>query len=187
LYPFAFAARPLTVTVVVFPKPVSKYPSIIRAFPGWSVIGSNHPLSDFQLTVAVVAAPVSSTSPIADELLAPLATFQLLLATTPATSLAPIVVPVPTKSMLMVFPVDPLPVVTVSVTVALCVSDPLLPVIVNVALPAGVLDVVFTVSVELFPGVIDVGLNVPVAPVGKPLTFRLTALLNPFSAPTLTV
>jgi hypothetical protein len=77
--------------------------------------------------------------------------------------------------------------VTFNVTVAVCVSDPLIPVIVNVALPAGVLDVVFTVSVELFPGVIDVGLNVPVAPVGKPLTFRLTALLNPFSAPTLTV
>jgi hypothetical protein len=35
--------------------------------------------------------------------------------------------------------------------------------------------------------VIDVGLNVPVAPVGNPLTLNVTLPLNPFSAPTLTV
>jgi hypothetical protein len=36
-------------------------------------------------------------------------------------------------------------------------------------------------------GVTDVGLNVPVAPAGRPLTLRFTALEKPFTAVTVTV
>jgi hypothetical protein len=77
--------------------------------------------------------------------------------------------------------------VTVNVTVVVCVRDPLVPVIVSVKLPVGVLAAVVTVSVELPPALTDVGLNVPVALVGKPLTLKLTVPLNPFWALVLTV
>jgi hypothetical protein len=81
-------------------------------------------------------------------------------------------------------PLDP---VTLSGTVAVCVSVPLVPVIVSVALPAGVLPVVVTVSVA-FPDVfIELGLNVPTAPVGNPLTVKFIVPLKPFTAPALTV
>ena len=76
---------------------------------------------------------------------------------------------------------------TVSVTVVECVRLPLVPVIVSVGLPAGVLLLVCTVSVALPDPVTVLGLNVPVAPLGNPLTPKLTAPLNPFSAPTFTV
>ena len=55
-----------------------------------------------------------------------------------------------------------------------------MPVIVSVELPAGVFAVVVTVSVELDPAPIEVGLNDPVAPVGNPLTASFTDPLNPF-------
>jgi hypothetical protein len=98
---------------------VSKYPSIIRTFPTWSVIGSTHTLSDLHTTLAVVALPVSSTSPCPVLLLAPCSWFQLLFPTTPAVSVAAIVVPLPTKLILITFPVPPPdPPVTVNVTVA---------------------------------------------------------------------
>ena len=42
------------------------------------------------------------------------------------------------------------------------------------------------VSVDDVPGA-GLGLNVPVAPAGRPLTLKLTALLNPLSAAMLTV
>jgi hypothetical protein len=60
-------------------------------------------------------------------------------------------------------------------------------VIVSVGLPAGVLLLVCTVSVALPVPVTVLGLNVPVAPLGNPLTPKLTTPLNPFSAPTFTV
>jgi hypothetical protein len=45
-----------------------------------------------------------------------------------------------------------------------------------------------TFKVELpEPPVVDVGLKVPVVPVGKPLTLRTTVPVNPFSADTLVV
>ena len=56
--------------------------------------------------------------------------------------------------------------------------------IVRVDLPTGVLAVVVTVSVELDPGLIEVGLNDAVAPVGSPLTVRPTDPLNPLRPPT---
>jgi len=89
--------------------------------------------------------------------------------------------------ILITFPVVPPDPLTVSVTVVVCVKDPLVPVIVTVGLPAGVVVAVVIVSVEGVPAVIDVGLNVPVAPLGNPLTLKPTLPLNPFNAPTLTV
>src|SRR5580700_8268457 len=78
-------------------------------------------------------------------------------------------------------------VVTTNVTVAVCVSEPLVPVIVKVALPVGVLLVVVTVSVEVPDPLTDEGENDGVAPLGSPLALRLTAPLNPLMAPTFTV
>jgi len=143
--------------------------------------------SDFQLTVAVVALPAESVRPIGEPLLAPPALFQWLNATTPATSELAIATPFPTNWMLIGFP-EVLDVVTIRFTVAVWVRAPLVPVIVSVGLPIGVLPVVVTVRVELPEVVIEAGENVAVAPLGNPLvTPRLTALPKPLSAPTLTV
>src|SRR5215471_12575467 len=68
--------------------------------------------------------------------------------------------------------------VTTRVTEAVWVVVPLVPVIVNGKLPVGVVLLVVTVSVES-PEVTDAGLNVPVAPAGKPLTLRLTVPVKP--------
>jgi hypothetical protein len=76
---------------------------------------------------------------------------------------------------------------TVSVTPAVCVRVPLVPVMVTVELPVGVLAVVVMVRVELPPGVIDAGLNVGVAPAGRPVALKLTTPVNPFKAAALTV
>ena len=56
-------------------------------------------LSDVQVTVAPLTAPVRSTRPSGAVRLAPLAAFQKPWATTPAFSPVPIAVPRPTKSM----------------------------------------------------------------------------------------
>jgi len=76
---------------------------------------------------------------------------------------------------------------TVRVTLVEWVSVPLVPVMVSVGLPVGVLLPVCTVKVALPEPVTEVGLNVPVAPLGKPLTLKPTAPVKPFSAPTFTV
>jgi hypothetical protein len=82
---------------------------------------------------------------------------------------------------------DALDVITANVTVAVCVNEPLVPVIVSVGLPAGVLLVVVTVSVDdPVPLTVD-GENDAVAPLGTPLLLRLTDPLNPLMAPTFTV
>lgn len=151
-------------------------------------MGNSQIPSEVQLTVAPVAAPVSSTSAKGEELLAPFASFQFGSVATPAISLLPIDVPVPTKSMLMALTLPPSPeAVTIKVTVAVSVSEPLVPVIVIVELPGGVLSVVATVRVELPDVLIEVGLNEYVAPDGSPLALRFTDPLNPFAAPTTTV
>jgi hypothetical protein len=67
----------------------------------------------------------------------------------------------------------------VRVVVAVFVVAPLVPVIVSVEEAAGVLLLVVTVSVELPAPVTVAGENVPVAPDGKPLTLKFTALLKP--------
>ena len=68
---------------------------------------------------------------------------------------------------------------TASVAVEVWTRLPLVPLIVNVYVPVGVVDAVLTVSVEVPEPVTEVGLNVPVAPVGNPLTVNATELLNP--------
>src|SRR5579875_538145 len=177
-YPFVLDGKPATVTVVVVVFPVSKYPFIIRAFPGASVIHVDQVLFEVHDTVAVVAAPVSSTNASGAVLAAPLALFQFGSATTPATSADPIGTSPPTKSMLSTFPVVPPDEATVKLTV---------PVFVSVYVPAAVLLPVATVSVALPPALTDAGLNVPVAPAGSPLTLSPTVPVNPFTAPVFTV
>src|SRR6202035_4522712 len=73
----------------------------MRALPGWSVMGVDQVLLELQVTVADVEMPVSSTRARGAELLAPLALFQLALATTPATSAEDMGTSWPTKSILM--------------------------------------------------------------------------------------
>jgi len=96
-------------------------------------------------------------------------------------------VPFPTKSTLMTPPPEPTTPLTVRVTVVEWLRVPLVPVTVSVGLPVGVLLLVCTVKVALPEPVTEVGLNVPVAPLGNPLTLKLTAPVKPFSAPTFTV
>ena len=83
--------------------------------------------------------------------------------------------------------VGPLALRTVRLAVAVCVSVPLVPAMVKVKGPVGVVATVWTVSVEVPAPVTDGGLNVPVAPVGKPFTVRATAPVNPFTAATVCV
>ena len=122
-------------------------------------------------------------------MLAPAASFQSLRATTPATSELPMgVVPAPTKSMLIALAEGEVVEVTFRITLAEFVREPLVPVMVRVGLPTGVLEVVAIVSVELAPAAIEVGLNEGVAPVGNPLvTLRFTVPVKPFNAATPTV
>ena len=61
---------------------------------------------------------------------------------------------------------------TVSETVVVCVRAPLTPVIVSVEIPAGVLALVVTDRVEDEPA--GLGLKLPEAPVGSPLTLNVT-------------
>jgi hypothetical protein len=78
--------------------------------------------------------------------------------------------------------------VTFSVTLAEFVREPLVPLMLRVGFPTGVLEVVAIVSVELAPAAIEVGLNEAVAPVGSPLvTLRFTVPVKPLSAATPTV
>ena len=76
---------------------------------------------------------------------------------------------------------------TVSVASVLCNRLPLVPVMVRIGLPTGVLLLVLTVRVELPDPITVVGLNVPVAPAGSPFTPRFTTPLNPPPVVTVTV
>jgi hypothetical protein len=76
---------------------------------------------------------------------------------------------------------------TTKLTVVVCVKLPLVPVIVNVDVPVGVLPVVVTVNVE-FPDPVTVpGEKLAVAPAGNPVALSVTAPVNPFNAPMLVV
>src|SRR5262245_20475852 len=68
---------------------------------------------------------------------------------------------------------------TTSMTMAECVRLPLMPVMVNVKLPTGVVLEVETLNVEEPEPVSEAGLNVPVAPLGKPLTLNATFPAKP--------
>jgi hypothetical protein len=96
------------------------------------------------------------------------------------------VVDKPTKSMLNALG-EEVELLTCKVTLAECVSEPLVPVMVRVELPAGLLPLVVTVSVALAPGAMEVGLNEVWAPVGRPLAVKFTVEVNPFNAPIVTV
>jgi len=61
------------------------------------------------------------------------------------------------------------------------------PVIVNVYVPIGVLAAVETVSVVLPALSTDVGLKLPLAPVGRPATLKLTLPLKPLLGVTVDV
>ena len=137
----------------------------------------SHMLSEVQVTVAFVAAPVSSTKPSAEELLAPPALFQLLMGTAPATSVLPMGVPRPTKSMLIALAVGR-EVTTFSVKLVDCVVEPLVPVTVTVELPSGVLVEAPSVSTEVPDALIELGLNDGVTPDGRPLMLKVTVPVN---------
>jgi hypothetical protein len=80
------------------------------------------------------------------------------------------------------YPRDYLPLLlTFRLTVVDSESGPLLPIMVRLNVPVGVCLVVETVKTEFPPPVIEVGLKVPVAFAGKPLTLKVTAPLNPFT------
>ena len=70
---------------------------------------------------------------------------------------------------------------TFNVAVELCVSEPLVPVIVSVEDPTGVPGEAVTVIVEVPDPVTAVGLNLAVVPVGRPVTEKVTDALNPFA------
>jgi len=70
--------------------------------------------------------------------------------------------------------------VTVKGRESIWVWPPPVPVTVRVELPTGVVEAVLTSKVEdPVPPATGSGLKLPVAPVGKPLTLRVTAWLNP--------
>jgi hypothetical protein len=88
--------------------------------------------------------------------------------------------------MLIALPEPPLADVTFSVAAAVFVTELLVPLIVKVELPVGVVLAVVIVSVELLPTLTEVGLNVPVALEGRPLTLKLIVPVNPLTAMVLT-
>jgi hypothetical protein len=81
---------------------------------------------------------------------------------------------------------EPLAAVTFRLAVVVLVSEVLEPVIVKVKPPGGVLLAVVTDSVELLPTLTELGLKVPVALAGSPLTLKLIEPVNPLIAVVLT-
>lgn len=65
-----------------------------------------------------------------------------------------------------------------SVTVVVWLRLPLVPVMVNGQVPAGVVDNVFIESLDEVP-VVELGLKVPEAPAGRPETPKVTGPVNP--------
>src|ERR1019366_4457064 len=136
----------------------------------------------FHVTVALVLSPFWSNKTNGVVLEVPLASFQFDWATPPATSVLPIAVPSPPNLIPIAAAFA-----TVRVTLALWVKLPLVPVIVSVDVPSGVVELVVTVSVEVPEPVTVAGEELAVAPAGSPLALSVTTPLNPFSAPMLVV
>jgi hypothetical protein len=88
---------------------------------------------------------------------------------------------------MLMAPEPDVPVETTRVVVAEWVRLPLVPVMVSVELPVGVVPAAVTVSVEGPLPLMVAGEKLAVAPVGKPLALRVTVPANPFRAPTVTV
>src|ERR1019366_6064042 len=135
----------------------------------------------FHVTVALVLSPFWSNKTNGVVLEVPLASFQFDWATTPATSVLPIAVPSPTNLIPIAAAFA-----TVRVTLAVWVKLPLVPLIVSVDVPSGVVPLV-TVSVELPEPVTVAGEKLAVAPPGSPLALSVTAPLKPSTAPMLVV
>jgi hypothetical protein len=76
---------------------------------------------------------------------------------------------------------------TTKLTVVVCVTLPLIPVIVSVDVPTGVLPVVVTVNVELPVPVTVAGEKLAVAPAGNPLALSAMDPEKPENAVVLTV
>ena len=77
---------------------------------------------------------------------------------------------------------------TVRVIEAVCVRLPLVPLTVNVYVPAAVDEDVVTLSVdEPEPPLIEAGLKLVPAPAGTPVALKLTEPVNPFCGDTETV
>jgi hypothetical protein len=136
----------------------------------------------FHVTVAPELAPAWFNKANGVVLLIPLALFQFDCATTPASSVLPIAAPWPTNLIPIAAAFA-----TVRVTPAVCVRLPLVPVMVTVDVPTGVVPLVVTVSVELPDPVTVAGTKLAVAPAGSPLALSVTTPLNPFNAPMLAV
>ena len=164
---------------------IVQIPFISRRLPGWSMVDVFHALFAVDVTVAPVAAPVSSFRASGVVRVAPVALFQFVVATTPALSATPIATALPTKSMPIARPALGVP--TTSVTVVLWLSAPLVPMMVSVELPDGVVADVVTFSVELPEAVTDAGTKIAVLSGGSPVNPRLTVPANPFVAPMSTV
>ena len=77
--------------------------------------------------------------------------------------------------------------VTMNVVVALCIRLPLVPVIVRVFVPTGVVLVVVTVMVEVPSELIEEGLKLAFAPEGKLVALSDTAPVKLFAGATVTV
>ena len=75
---------------------------------------------------------------------------------------------------------------TTRVMLALCVSVPLVPVIVTVYDPGGVVEAVVTLNVD-DPEETCAGLKEAVAPAGSPVAVKATDPLNPFNGETAAV
>ena len=75
----------------------------------------------------------------------------------------------------------------VKLTVLECVRLPLAPVMVSVKVPVDAVLEVETLNVDEPEPLTEVGLNVAVAPVGTPLTLKLTVPRKQLTAPTLAV
>ena len=69
---------------------------------------------------------------------------------------------------------------TISETVAVCFVEPLVPVMINVTLPAVAFEAAVSFSVLAPVPLTLAGVNAAVTPVGRPATVNATAELNPF-------
>ena len=76
---------------------------------------------------------------------------------------------------------------TTRVTVVEWVSAPLVPMIVSVNVPVGVVAEVVTLIVLLPDPATEVGANVAAAPAGSPLALKVTVPVNPFVGVTVAV
>ena len=76
---------------------------------------------------------------------------------------------------------------TISVAVVECVRLPLVPVMVSVKEPVDAALEVEMLNIELPEPLIEVGLKLPVAPLGNPVTLRFTVPVKQPADPTFTV